>query len=68
MFASTKVQLFSQKHQFLAINRICVILHHFLTIHNWLIHSNLQKSYKKEQKKTKKMIRPIKKMHNFAAF
>ena len=54
MFASTKVQLFSQKHQFLAKNRICVNLHQFLTFHNLLIYNALRKSYKKDLKKNKK--------------
>ena len=54
MFASTKVQLFSQKRQFLAKNRICVNLHHFLTFHNRLIYNPLQKSYKNDLKKNKK--------------
>lgn len=54
MFASTKVLLFSQNHQFLAIFRVCANLHEILTFHNQLIYSDLRKSYKNYLKKNKK--------------
>ena len=54
MFASTKVLIFSEKRAFLAYFHICANFALFLTFHNLLISSKLQKSYKNDLKKKQK--------------
>jgi hypothetical protein len=45
---------FLKNRQILAIIHVCANLHDFLTFHNSLIFSILQKSYKNDLKKNKK--------------